>query len=164
MASFYGSAMGFITYCSERGYAAPTDVLEIEAKLIIASEWIDAIYRSNFPGIKTDGREQEREWPRRGAYDIYYYDIPVDEVPREVIFATYEAALREFDSPGALSKDYTPSKYKSAAVSGAVSVTYATFDNVREAQTKFAKVAEWIAPILITNADSSNLVGSAFRI
>lgn len=158
MASFYGSTTGFTAYCTARGITVPAG--DLEARLIVASEWLDAIYRNSFPGVKTGGREQEREWPRTVASDIYDYTIPSDSVPYEVDYATYEAALHS----ETLSVNYTPSKYKQAAVNGAVSVTYASFDNWMDIQTKYAKVNEWLSSILISDSDSSGLVGSVNRV
>lgn len=162
--SFYGSVNGFNAYCIERGITpANDDNSVIQSGLIIASEWLDAIYRSSFPGLKVGQRSQEREWPRTGAQDIYGYSVASDAVPREIEYATYEATLRQIATPGCLSIDYTPPKYKQASVSGAVSVTYSSFDNVRDAQIKFQKIDEHLAPILRTNRDSG-LVGSAARV
>lgn len=163
MASFYGTAVGFLTYCEDRGITSPTGTGgQIEGKLLVASEWIDTVNRTSFPGTKTGGREQEREWPRTDAYDIHGYDLPNDEVPREVEYATYEAALIELNEAGALSTDYKPSKYTQATVQGAVSVTYAKFDSWRDAQVQYAKVIEWLSPILIQT--DTGLVGSVHRV
>jgi len=90
-----------------------------EAALIRGSQYIDSKYRkkftsgrwmSLFPGTKTGGRGQALEWPRTGATDYDGNPIPDDEVPVEVEYATYEAAIRELSSPGSLSPDYVPSK------------------------------------------------------
>jgi hypothetical protein len=163
MVDIYGSAVGFITYCSERGIQTISDETIIEKKLVVASEWIDAVYRTLFPGVKVGGREQVREWPRTGAQDRYGYSIPSDSIPSEVICATYEAALEEIAKSGSLSPNYTPAKYVSAAVSGAVSVTYARFNDAQDAQTTFTKVEQWLSGILIDGRDS-RIVGSVYRV
>lgn len=161
---FYGTVNGFKTYTTERNITRPSeDDNIIQAALIVASEWLDAIYRSSFPGLKVGQRVQVREWPRIGAQDVYGYSIASDSVPREVEYATYEAALREMTTPGSLSMDYTPPKYKQASVHGAVSVTYSTFDSVRDAQIKFQKIDEILSTILRADRDSG-LVGSACRV
>lgn len=166
MPSFYGTATGFRAYFDAREIeysSAWTDDF-ISAKLLIASEWIDARFRSDFPGLKSGLRAQEREWPRTGAFDIYQYVIQTDEIPPEVINATYEAALRECELAGSLSLDFTPGKYKSASVSGAVAVEYANFTYSTEIQTQFARVIEAIAPVLTGSLAGSSLSGHAVRV
>lgn len=163
--SYYGTVAGFNAYFEERAITpATSDDDRIKAGLIKASEWLDAIYRRSFPGLKVGQREQEREWPRTGAFDVYGYSVGSDAPPREIIYATYEAALRELQTPGTLSRDYTPPKYKQASVSGAVAVTYATFDSVREVQMKFARIDEILSAILSTYGDGTGLTGSSNRV
>lgn len=161
---FYGTVNGYKAYTTERNITRPSDDDNIiQAALIVASEWLDAIYRSSFPGLKVGQRDQQREWPRTGAQDVYGYSIPSDSVPREIEYATYEASLREMTTPGCLSRDYTPPRYKQASVTGAVSVTYSSFDSVRDAQIKFQKIDEHLSTILRADRDSG-LVGSANRV
>lgn len=162
--SYYGTVEGFLAYCLERNIApTTTDPALIQAGQIVASEWLDAIYRRSFPGLKAGGREQEREWPRTGATDIYGYVI--EGVPREMEYASYEANIRQLAQPGVLSLDYTPPKYKQASVSGAVSVTYATFDSVRDMQVKFARIDEILSAILSTyGSDGTGLTGRSNRV
>lgn len=162
MVDIYGSVAGFKTYHTERGrdvsgYSDQT----IAAKLIVGTEWLDNKYRNDFPGTKIYGRSQVREWPRVGAVDAHDQVIPSDIPPIEVEHATYEATLRELQQVGSLTVDYTPSKYKSAAVSGAVSVQYADRDGY-EAQTHFVQI-DMILSALICGGSSNALVGSSSR-
>jgi len=162
----YGTAAGFRTYFDDREieYSAGWTDEFIEAKLLVASEWIDGRYRAAFPGQKTGLREQVREWPRTGAFDVYGYVIQTDEIPREIEQATYEAALREAETAGSLSVDFTPSKYKSVSIDGALSVTYAGQSYGSEVQPQFARIDEVIAPVLTGNAALSSLSGYAARV
>ena len=97
------------------------------AALIRATRFIDATYRGRFPGYPAHGRAQALEWPRVGAYvvvpdngrsDALYdaggrgyaylngvYQIPANEVPREMKAAVCEAAARELAKPGSLAPD-----------------------------------------------------------
>lgn len=93
----YGTAEGCATYHEERGNAAwaaasdsPDDARE--AARLKASDYIDG-FRARFPGSRTDGRSQDREWPRINAFDRSGEEIADDEVPVEILHATYEAAL-----------------------------------------------------------------------
>jgi len=146
----YGDAEGFQTYWVARGREAAIaayDESEITAALLVASGYLDAAFRSQFMGLKHGGRDQVLEWPRDGVQDIYGYAIPNDVPPREVINATYEAALRQLQTPGVFFADYNPSKYRSVSVSGAVSVQYAV-GSAFDFQTQMPQIAAILAPIL----------------
>ena len=137
---FYGSIEGANAYHLARGNTAwlPSPDDGKEAALIRASTWIDGIYGGRFPGTRTNGRDQALAWPRTGAVDREGYELPVDEVPREVEQAAYEAALREFVAPGSLSPDYTPASGVKSETVGPISVTYrdgVTLDGYRPIAT-----------------------------
>lgn len=165
MADYYGTVNGYRTYCIARNSLHSNEAEDkILAALLVASEWIDATYRASFPGLKVGLRAQVREWPRTGAQDIYGYAISENSVPTEIENATYEATHREIESQGSLSTDYTPAKYKTASVNGAVSVEYRAFDSAAEAQTRINIVDQILRPVLtgISGTLSSN-VGNSVR-
>jgi hypothetical protein len=164
MTTRYGTAAGFRAYLSDRGLTNPNAGLDstVAAKLLVASEWLDATYVALFPGRRTGGSAQEREWPRIGVSDREGYPIASTTVPVQVEYATYEAAHRELDNEGTLSTDYTPSKYTEAAVSGAVSVKFNLFPSAREAQVQIQIVNQILSPILRDNGDRG-LSGGACR-
>lgn len=149
-------------YCTERGLSLTYPDDTVLAKGIVASEWLDARFREVFPGRKTNGRSQEREWPRTGASDNEGYAIDSTTVPIEVKHATYEALRREAATPGILSKDYTPNKYQRAAVSGAVSVDYTNFNGAAETQIQLQIVVDILSRILDFD-DNNSLSGAACR-
>ena len=164
MAEVYGTVAGFHTYHSERGHSLPpifSDDSEVAAALLVASEWVDARYRRSFNGVKIGGREQERDWPRDHASDVYGNDLI--GVPREIEYAVYEAAAIQGASPGALSVNWTPGKYQSVSISGAVSVVYGTVSSASEAQTQFAIITEILSTILSTQGNNVPYVGSSWR-
>ena len=75
------------------------------AALIRATQSLDAIYRSRFPGYKTNGRDQSLEWPRTEATDNEGEEIAEDEIPTEIINAVCEFALRELIEAGSTMPD-----------------------------------------------------------
>lgn len=158
----YGTVEGFKDYHARRNHdiAVLTDD-EIAAALLVASEWLDAKYRTQYPGTKDGDRLQLREWPRINANDIH--GQPLDGIPREIDNATYEAAAIDGASPGALSINWTPGKYKSVSVEGAVSVVYASVTSVFEAQTQFAIIGEILSTILTNDGGGSAYVGQSVR-
>lgn len=164
MADFYGTVAGFKSYFTARGntLAAAEDDPDIQAALLVASEWLDAAFLDSFDGLKVGGRAQIREWPRQGVTDIYGYSIPDDTIPREVESATYEATWRQLQTPGVFFKDYTPAKYKSVSISGAVSVEYAT-GSAYDFQTQQPMIAAILRPLFSCYSESSALSGAVSR-
>lgn len=170
----YGDATGFTAYFTARGktVSGSWHTADINAALLVASEWIDGIYGPSFIGHKTGGFTQEREWPRTGAQaratGVWgsYYNFPTDVIPDEVKNATYEAAYRQLSTPGSLSVDYTPAKYKKLSIDGAVSLEYAQFSNAAETQTKLTIVDTILALLLDSNSPNqmSSLSGSMSRV
>ena len=162
MVSFYGSVEAADQYHQDRANTAwAGDEVAKQAALIRASVYIDGRYRkllssgvwqSLFPGVKTEGRGQAREWPRTGAYDYEGNPIPADQVPVEVEQATYEAALREIVEPGSLSPDFVSASLVKREKVGpletefAVSVGSEAAGSVRPV---ISIIDEMIAPVLV---------------
>lgn len=112
MADHYGTLVAAAAYIATLAngarWAAANDGDRTNA-LIRASRSLDGIYGANFPGTKTGGRAQEREWPRTGAEDQCTGEALHDnEVPAEVEHAAYALALVELITPGATSPSFTP--------------------------------------------------------
>lgn len=170
MSNKYGTASGFTLYVVERNYSAPAaSDDDIESALVVASTWVDSRTRSavdSSSSYKTGGRDQERDWPRTSWIDRDGYAIPAGAVPREIEQATYEAALRQLRSPGALTVDFTPGKaIRQAAVAGAVSVTYAGGGSVSDAQLMIPTVDAILASLIgDRRSTSSSLSGGTLRV
>lgn len=108
----YLSVADAVAYAAKVGGSFSGDTAAQEAALVRATAWIDATYRSRFPGKRASGRDQALEWPRAEAKDAEGEDIGTDEIPQEIEDATAEAAIREIASPGSLSPDVTPGQQK----------------------------------------------------
>lgn len=162
MPDFYGTVAAADAYHAARANAAWTgDDVAKQAALIRASVYIDGRYRkllasgvwqSLFPGVKTEGRGQAREWPRTGAEDYEGHAIPSDQVPIEVEQATYEAALRELVEPGSLSPDFvaasTVKRQKVGPIEEEFSVA-AGADGAASVRPVISIIDEMIAPVLV---------------
>ena len=162
---FYGTVAAFRAYFTERGkdVSALLDG-NISASLVVASEWLDATFRGQFPGLKVGMRAQVREWPRNGATDVYGYVIDMTVPPIEVEQATYQAAYNDATVQGVMSAPFQPSQYKSVSVSGAVAVDFASFFDASEAQKQFPIISEILTPVLIGSlAGSARYSGSTVR-
>lgn len=161
--TIYGTLADSKTYHSDRGNDAWTGTDEaLNEALLRGSEYVDYHFRSSFPGYPTELRDQDREWPRAWAFDIYDVSIPSDEVPIEVKRATYEAALRELTDPGSLLPDVTEGTLASQEKVGPISITYA---NRRDAGSQIPVlniVRGILAPVLTGNSGSA-VSGEAFR-
>lgn len=164
---FYGTSAGFKAYWSVRGDDAITltDDVDVEAALLVSSGYLDSAFLSSFGGLKLGGRDQIREWPRTGVQDIYGYYVPSTSIPREVENATYECAIRQIRTPGIFFKDFSPSKYRSVSISGAVSVDFAT-GTAFDFQTQMPQVAAILYPILSGSSSGrfSSLSGGVARV
>lgn len=166
MSDFYGDVQGARDYWLVRGYTVPAAALDddaVTAWLIGASEWLDGVYRAEFGGYKVGRRAQVREWPRYSAFDQDGYALASDAIPREIEAAVYEAALRVGQGVK-LTADYTPSKYRSVSIAGAISVQY-DGKSAQDVQTQFLAIDRLLWPIL-TGADAggSMLSGGAARV
>lgn len=159
--SFYGDLTNASTYHAARGNTA-WGLLSSAAQtaaLVRGSDYVDQRYReklksgrwvSMFPGVKTGGRSQEREWPRTDAEDYEGNEIPDDEVPEEVESATYEAALREAASPGSLSPDYIPGAQLKRKKIGPMEREYfEAKEGQNPARPVISMIDEIIAPVLV---------------
>jgi hypothetical protein len=128
-ADSYASVADCAHYADLHGLTFPVESPEDaqEAALRRATTWLDATYQDRFPGRRRNGRSQSLAWPRIGAIDAEGNQIADDEVPDEIARACCEAAIRELATPGSLTPDVTPGEIiRQAAVTGAVSVTYAS--------------------------------------
>jgi hypothetical protein len=149
-------------YATAHGLTFPIDPAEpAERALRRATSWIDGVYRTRFTGFRKELRVQALEWPRRGAYDIHGYPIGESELPRELIAATIEAAVRELATPGVLTPDITPGKLKSQVSVGDISVTYALGSGVQD-QRMVMTVIDQIMSALICGSPSP-MFGSTVR-
>ena len=164
----YISVADAVTYAAARGLTFPgasaPEIALAEQSLRRATAWIDNIFRSRFLGWRRLGREQYLEWPRAEAYvsGPPDYTIGITEIPREVKYATVEAAVRELAVPSSLSPDVTPGKIlSSVSVEGAVSVTYAISSGVQDQRPVLTVVGGILAPVL--NDGSGGLFGVSSR-
>lgn len=168
----YGNAEGFKEYLGSRGKkfnCSWTDDV-IDSALLVASEWIDGVYESLFVGYKTGGYNQERSWPRTSATiktGYSWHTFADNEIPENVVKATYEAALRHLKNENALQSDYTPSKYRSVSVQGAVSVVFdERITGASDVQTEFPIIQTLLNDLIDTEGgkDLSPLSGKVTRV
>jgi hypothetical protein len=165
-AESYVSLADASTYAVAHGLTFPitgTDQIPAEQALRRATTWIDFAFRGGFAGFRKTLRVQALEWPRRGAYDIHGYLIDESELPRELIAATVEAAVRELAKPGSLNPDVIPGQIKKrVSVAGAVDVEYAIgAGTAQEQQPMIAVINGILSPLLV--GQRSSLFGEARR-
>ncbi|MGM4891261.1 DnaT-like ssDNA-binding protein [Tardiphaga sp. 839_C3_N1_4] len=151
-ANAYLDAADFKAYADARGmpYEGKSDD-EIEQALIRATGWLDATYRSRWPGVRLNGRAQALAWPRSDAADADGEEISDDEIPQEVLDATAEAAFRELTEPGSLSPDLERGGAIRRLKAGSVEVEYAT---TASARTTFTTIDGVLAGLLIAETSS----------
>lgn len=154
MADYYGTVAGFRAYHLARGNTADVGTYsdsKVLKGLLSTSEWLDFRYRRFLMGLKVGGREQVRDWPRTGVYDVHGDSVSSESVPVEVEYATYEALLKDLADPGTLIKDYVPSKYQRVSIDGSLSVTYAE-RSASEVQKEFPVIDQVLDGLIDFNA------------
>lgn len=162
----YGSDQGFKDYHLARGRVVPL-TWNVTSIRLVASEWLDGTYGSLWIGTPTGGFTQERQWPRTGATTTTNppYTFPDDEIPEQVVNATYEAGWHQGMKPGSLTVDFNPFKYKSVSVDGAVAVEYnLAFTSSADLQMQIVTVQRLMAALLRQDAGMSALSGAAIRV
>lgn len=98
----YGSDQGFTEWAAENGYYTSTGDLTVAQLRQRASDYLDGLYGTRFRGEPAGGIDQERAWPRINA-TAWKTPVAVDVIPRNVIIASYHAAIEEALKPGSLS-------------------------------------------------------------
>lgn len=159
----YGTNSGFVEYHEARGRTVPAawqlnDGAIITSARLVASEWLDAKYRSIWIGQPTDGYEQVRQWPRVNATTATNppYTYPDDVVPDPVIYAVYELAYYQASNPGVLQPIATPKKYKRVRVEGAIEVEYnLDLSGTADIQPQLSTVDSLMYPLLDPNASGT---------
>lgn len=161
MPDYYGTVADADAYHAARGNTAWTGETSLkEAALLRASVYVDSLGRVAigcggstpvFAGAKAGGRAQVREWPRLNATDGSFNAIPSDEVPIEILQATYEAGLRELVAPGSLSPDYVPAALVKREKAGPWEEEYfAPLDGVIPTRPILSIVMDLLAPLLVS--------------
>lgn len=172
-ANSYASENTLGDYADDRAITLASG--DAEAALIRASQWIDATYRSRFPGVRTNGSAQGLEWPRKaGSYylgsfvqsgylatvtDIEGIAIATNAIPSALIKATIEAAVRELTSPGSLAPDLDRGGAIKSLKAGSVAIDYATTAPVT---TTFTLIDGILAGLLV-GGETSLYTGRAVR-
>lgn len=120
----YGTDEGFTAWLTANGYTLPVTAPSKAVLREKGSAYIDGTYGPRFSGVPTGGFEQERAWPRTGAY-AYGQEIGPGVVPDAVVNAAYAAAWQEANEPGSLSAvGSAATAVKREKVEGAVEVEY----------------------------------------
>jgi hypothetical protein len=155
-ANSYVGTDDFETYCENAGYTIPSG--DEESALIRATLALDAAYRTNYPGYRTLGRMQGLDWPRTAAYDYEGYVIDTKTIPREIIKATCEMAIREIATPGIMQPDLKRGGFIRSMRAGSVEITYGGSNN----RTIFT-IIDGIMSSLLGSMSSASISGIASR-
>lgn len=114
-----GTPEGLTDWLTDQGYSLPSTVPP-EQLLQRGTNYIKAVYGSQFCGVPTGGVAQVDPWPRTGA-KYYGVEIPSDLVPPDVEQAVYRAAFLEATLPNGLTLTLEAGKrIKRQKVEGAV--------------------------------------------
>lgn len=127
-ADSYASVADCDAYHSALGNSVWTGTTQAkEEALRRATIWLDARYRARWTGLPTNNRDQSLDWPRLDVYDVDGYEVNSLIIPREIVKATCEAALRELQAPGSLAPDIVPGTVK--VLTGVGDITWTPLRN-----------------------------------
>lgn len=92
-ANGYADAATVRAYWEDRAQILAADTIEIEAAIVIASQFVDLTHQAHFIGRKKSD-EQALQWPRvcAGPY-------PEDALPMPLVRAVCEYTKRQLDAP-----------------------------------------------------------------
>lgn len=117
-----------------------------EAALVRATDYLDGLYRARWVG-RPVMVGQGLCWPRVYAWVQNGY-LPSDAVPKALVRACCEAALRELQAPGGLTPDIYPGERVISEVVGPLQTDYAPGGSPTDVLPVAVAVERLIAPLL----------------
>lgn len=145
-------------------------VAQIDAAIVRATWYLSESF--SWKGFRRYGRNttvgtverfQALAWPRYDVLDREGRYVSEDEVPREIQWATAEAALYELENPAALQPVHQDNRPIQTVKAGSVSVTYDTSKNsASQARPRLLAITDLIGEFLKAGGGNS-LVGTVVR-
>lgn len=167
-ADSYASLTTIDAYATKRGLTfvigGGSNEADADAAARRAFVWLNATYRGQFTGRRTQGRAQAGEWPRINAHDRQCPPeyIKGDVIPQEIIDAQCEVAIYEKAAPSGLSPSVTPAETIKRLAAGSVEIEYAIGSGGTQDQRPVLTVINDILGSLLAGSASS-LFGQAVR-
>ncbi len=130
------------TYATARAENFPTDNAAVEALLVDAMDYLEAL-RRQFQGTKTS-TVQELQWPRLSVV-IDGEDYPSDSIPKELKNAQCQLAIDSYAVGGLCptTDGFAASKEKVDVIE----VEYALSNDATSATPTFPKADKWLEPL-----------------
>lgn len=146
-AEAYLSVAGLDAYLASHGYTTAATEAQKEVALRKATEYLDGKFGERWTGYRRS-RTQALDWPRLNGRDDDGWPIASDEIPKELMDATAEAAYRALSAE--LEPDLAAGQASIASESKRLgpigkSVTYVSGG---PAPPKYRKVEQLLAPLL----------------
>lgn len=150
------------TYHTAKGNATwtGTDAVKEQA-LRRASVFLSSSYP--WAGYPVNARTQALAWPRYDVVDQDGNPVASDEVPREVVNATCEVALRELVTPGSMNPDVTLADKVKREKVGPIEVEYANADVSANASRPVLTIVRDMVGGLLRAGGASGMFGKAVR-
>lgn len=159
----YVSVADTQAYAELRGLEFDASDEDAEAALRRATTWIDARYRSGFSGYRVNRRNQSLEWPRHDAYDAADNYVTYNTVPREIVQATEEAAIRELVEPGSLSPDLVTGETMKRVKVGPIEIDYASSSDAYDNRPISTVIDDILSSLLVYSGGSTRISGFTER-
>ena len=159
------------TYWADRGRTLPStaDESSVEAAIVRGTFYLSESF--HWKGLRRNGRQdrdgfQALAWPRYGVVDREGHNVDEDQIPREVMWATCEAAYQELTEPHSLvSPTHNQNNVIKSVTAGSARVEYATDQvSVTYARPQLVAIRDLIGPFLAAGTSGGGyLVGRAVR-
>lgn len=166
-AESYVSTTDAGTYCTARGLtfdlSGGPQIALAEQALRRATTWIDSTYGPLFVGAYRVSLTQALVFPLVGLVDAFGYIVASTSVPRQIVSATIEAAVRELAVPGSLSPDVVPGQIAKRLKAGSVEVEYVSGTGGASGQVPVLTVIDGILASLIPGGARNSYSGKAVR-
>lgn len=97
------------------------------AALLNASNLLDALYEKDFIGVRTEGMNQSRAWPRKGS-DVRRLGIPFNVVPTLIEHTAYDLAVIWHNNRELFTRVIDPTQVIKSETVGPITTVYAVGD------------------------------------
>lgn len=96
-ANSYNSVAEIRSYASARGYALPTDDVDVEKLAVQATDYLET-FRKRYQGSRTDPANQSLQFPRYGVVLDGYIYVDSNVIPGELKLAHCQATVEAYEN------------------------------------------------------------------
>jgi hypothetical protein len=145
-ANSYAAVAELVSYTGDRGVdISSADTQAREQALVNASQYLDQKYGPRWKGLR-NSRDQGLDWPRYEVVDRNGFPLPSNEVPKEIVNATLELAIRKIQGTSLEPDVPAAQPVEGVTQVGPIRKYFRHFG--RPSSPKFRTVEQILAPLL----------------